>query len=233
MRCRWTALTPGACLGGRCSGCAAGLILVPQVPPLPPRQRVVTAVLAGRLPAWSLATSLRSLFYPADILAAVRRLEAFELADKLFERVDRFLRRRAPARRVWRASFRRRGCGWSTSRLAFDLTRRARARRRHWRGGGAASRLSRRHSVVDAALANFPRILACATAGIDVRPPRGAGHAFEQPAAPVRAAKLNSSGAPAPLPTIACAGAAGGDAVPLTAAAPAARRDPAWLGRVV
>lgn len=65
------------------------LILVPQVPPLPPRQRVVTAVLAGRLPAWNLWTALRSLFYPADIPAADEALEVFELSDKLFERVDR------------------------------------------------------------------------------------------------------------------------------------------------
>ncbi len=65
------------------------LILVPQVPPLPPRQRVVTAVLAGRLPGWSLWTALRSLFYPVDIPAADEALEAFELSDKLFERVDR------------------------------------------------------------------------------------------------------------------------------------------------
>ena len=65
------------------------LILVPQVPPLPPRQRVVTAVLAGRLPSWSLWTSLRSLFYPVDIPAADEALEVFELSDKLFDRVDR------------------------------------------------------------------------------------------------------------------------------------------------
>lgn len=65
------------------------LILVPQVPPLPPRQRVVTAVLAGRLPSWSLWTALRSLFYPVDIPAADEALEVFDLSDKLFERVDR------------------------------------------------------------------------------------------------------------------------------------------------
>ncbi len=65
------------------------LFLAPQVPPLPPRQRVVTAVLAGRLPAWSLAHSLRSLFYPSDIAAAHAALAQFDLADKLFERVDR------------------------------------------------------------------------------------------------------------------------------------------------
>lgn len=65
------------------------LFLAPQVPPLPPRQRVVTAVLAGRLPALGLAASLRSLFYPSDIPAAHAALDRFDLADKLFERVDR------------------------------------------------------------------------------------------------------------------------------------------------
>ncbi len=65
------------------------LLLAPQVPPLPPRQRVVTAVLAARLPAMGLWTSLRSLFYPADIPAVFEALEQFDLGDKIFERVDR------------------------------------------------------------------------------------------------------------------------------------------------
>ena len=65
------------------------LFLAPQVPPLPPRQRVVTAVLAGRLPHMGLWASLRSLFYPSDIPAAFEALEKFDLGDKLFERVDR------------------------------------------------------------------------------------------------------------------------------------------------
>lgn len=65
------------------------LFLAPQVPPLPPRQRVVTAVLAGRLPAMGTWQSLRSLFYPGDIPAAFDALDRFDLADKLFERVDR------------------------------------------------------------------------------------------------------------------------------------------------
>ncbi len=65
------------------------LFLAPQVPPLPPRQRVVTAVLAGRLPAMSLAASVRSLFYPNDIPGAYHALERFDLSEKLFERVDR------------------------------------------------------------------------------------------------------------------------------------------------
>ncbi len=65
------------------------LFMAPQTPPLPPRQRVVTAVLAGCLPAWSLATSLRSLFYPRDIPGAYAALERFDLGEKLFARVDR------------------------------------------------------------------------------------------------------------------------------------------------
>ena len=65
------------------------LFLAPQVPPLPPRQRVVTAVLAARLPALGLWRSLRSLFYPDDIPAAHGALDRFDLADKLFDRVDR------------------------------------------------------------------------------------------------------------------------------------------------
>ena len=65
------------------------LFLAPQVPPLPPRQRVVTSVLAGRLPAMSMAASLRSLFYPTDIPTAYEALKHFDLSDKLFDRVDR------------------------------------------------------------------------------------------------------------------------------------------------
>jgi phosphonate transport system ATP-binding protein len=65
------------------------LFLAPQVPPLPPRQRVVTAVLAGRLPQMSLSQSLRSLFYPSDIPATHAALKAFDLVEKIFERVDR------------------------------------------------------------------------------------------------------------------------------------------------
>ena len=65
------------------------LFLAPQVPPLPPRQRTVTAVLAGRLPHESLWASVRSLFYPTDMAVAERALARFDMSDKLFERVDR------------------------------------------------------------------------------------------------------------------------------------------------
>jgi phosphonate transport system ATP-binding protein len=65
------------------------LFLAPQVPPLPPRQRVVTAVLAGRLPHQGLWQSLRSLVYPTGIAQADAALAHFDLSDKLFARVDR------------------------------------------------------------------------------------------------------------------------------------------------
>ncbi|MGH8806480.1 MAG: phosphonate ABC transporter ATP-binding protein [Noviherbaspirillum sp.] len=67
----------------------ARLFLAPQTPPLPPRQRVVTAVLAGRLPQWSLWQALASLFRPADPQAAFDALARFNLQDKLYARVDR------------------------------------------------------------------------------------------------------------------------------------------------
>ncbi len=65
------------------------LFLAPQVPPLAPRQRVVTAVLAGRLPHEPLWRSVRSLFYPLDSARAERALAGFDMGDKLFDRVDR------------------------------------------------------------------------------------------------------------------------------------------------
>ncbi|WP_020654272.1 phosphonate ABC transporter ATP-binding protein [Massilia niastensis] len=67
----------------------ARLFLAPQTPPLPPRQRVVTAVLAARLPHWSLWQALGSLVRPRDPDAAHAALSRFGLGDKLYARVDR------------------------------------------------------------------------------------------------------------------------------------------------
>lgn len=67
----------------------ARLFLAPQTPPLPPRQRVVTAVLAARLPHWSLWRALVSLVKPVDPEAAWQALSRFNLGDKLYARVDR------------------------------------------------------------------------------------------------------------------------------------------------
>ncbi|MDP1718042.1 MAG: ATP-binding cassette domain-containing protein, partial [Burkholderiales bacterium] len=63
--------------------------MVHQAPPIPPRQRVVTAVLAGRLGHWPLWKGLASLAYPVDIAGARRMLARMEITDKLFERCDR------------------------------------------------------------------------------------------------------------------------------------------------
>jgi phosphonate transport system ATP-binding protein len=62
--------------------------LIHQSPPLPPRQRVVTAVLAGKLGQWPLLKSLISLLHPLDIQGAKAALSRLDLADKLFERCD-------------------------------------------------------------------------------------------------------------------------------------------------
>jgi len=58
--------------------------LVHQAPPLPPRQRVVTAVLAGKLGQWSLGKSLLNLLHPTDIPGARAALARLDLGDKLF-----------------------------------------------------------------------------------------------------------------------------------------------------
>lgn len=67
----------------------ASLFLAPQTAPLPPRQRVVHAVLAGRLPQWSAWQALRSLLRPTDLAAAHDALARFRIEDKLFLRCDR------------------------------------------------------------------------------------------------------------------------------------------------
>ncbi|GAB2903110.1 phosphonate ABC transporter ATP-binding protein [Uliginosibacterium flavum] len=59
-----------------------------QAPPLPPRQRVVTAVLAGRLGLWPIWKSLLSLIHPQDGVGALAVLSRVDLADKLFARCD-------------------------------------------------------------------------------------------------------------------------------------------------
>ena len=67
----------------------ARLFLAPQTPPLPPRQRVVTSVLAARLPHMSLWQAFASLVRPSDPDAAHAALSRFGLGDKLYARVDR------------------------------------------------------------------------------------------------------------------------------------------------
>jgi len=137
------------------------LFLAPQVPPLPPRQRVVTAVLAARLPAMGLLASLRSLFYPNDIPGAFDALDRFDLAEKLFERVDRLSggeRQRvglarallAPAK-LWLIDEPLSALDPTRSRQAID-TLLGSARER------GVTLVATLHQV-DVALANFPRVI--------------------------------------------------------------------------
>ena len=139
----------------------ARLYLAPQVPPLPPRQRVVTAVLAARLPAMSLWTSVRSLVYPSDIPAAHDALQRFDIADKLFDRVDRLSggeRQRIGLARVLLAP----ASLWLVDEplSSLDPTRAQQAIRCLVDGAAArgATLLATLHQV-EMALAHFPRII--------------------------------------------------------------------------
>ena len=80
---------------------------VHQAPPIPPRQRVVTAVLAGRLGQWSLGHALRSWVAPADAAGARDALARVGLGERLFERCDQLsggqLQRVAVARTLYQA----------------------------------------------------------------------------------------------------------------------------------
>jgi phosphonate transport system ATP-binding protein len=80
---------PWALHGAQRHALRARLFLAPQTPPLPPRQRVVTAVLAGRLPHWSLWQAFASLIRPRDPQLAYDALAQLNLQDKLYMRVDR------------------------------------------------------------------------------------------------------------------------------------------------
>ncbi len=160
------------------------LFLAPQVPPLPPRQRVVTAVLAGRLPAMGLLASLRSLFYPADIPAAYEALARFDLEDKLFERVDRLSggeRQRIGLARALLAPARL----WLIDEplSALDPTRARQALATLVEGARArgATLVASLHQV-DAALAQFPRIVGLREGRLE----------FDLPAAEVTPARLES-----------------------------------------
>lgn len=179
------------------------LFLAPQVPPLPPRQRVVTAVLAGRLPVWGLLRSLRSLFYPSDMAAAHAALVPFGLGDKLFERVDRLSggeRQRVGLARALLSPARL----WlideplsaldpqHAAQAAQTLVTQARER-----GVGLVASLHH----VEVALANFPRIIGLRQGRI----------AFDLPAAQVTPALLEQLYAPTAGQG---AGVAGGAASP-------------------
>lgn len=137
------------------------LFLAAQVPPLPPRQRVVTSVLAGRLPSLSLWQSLRSLFYPVGMERAADALSRFDLADKLFDRVDRLSG--GERQRVGLA----RGLVTSAQLLLVDEPLSALDPRRSEQAISALTSAARERNAtliatlhqVDTALRHFPRII--------------------------------------------------------------------------
>ncbi len=63
--------------------------VVHQSPPIPPRLRVVTAVLAGRLGIWPTWRALASLLVPGDPTGAREALSRLDLGDRVFDRCDR------------------------------------------------------------------------------------------------------------------------------------------------
>ena len=158
------------------------LFLAPQTPPLPPRQRAVTAVLAGRLPAQGLLASLRSLVYPSDMAGAHAALARLDLGEKLFERVDRLSggeRQRVGLARglmspasLWLIDEPLSALDPARAALAMTvLTEEARAR--------GVTLVATLHQV-DMALRNFPRIVGL----------RDGALAFDLPAAQVSVERL-------------------------------------------
>ena len=186
------------------------LFLAPQVPPLPPRQRVVTAVLAGALPGMGLWASLRSLIYPADIPAAFAALQQFDLGDKLFDRVDRLSggeRQRVGLARTLLAP----ASLWLIDEplSALDPTRAQQAIRTLVQAAGrrGATLVATLHQV-DAALAHFPRIVGLRDGALvfdlpaaQVTPERLARLYANESADESRHAALAQAGAPCGVPS--------------------------------
>lgn len=79
---------PGRLSARALKGLRSRIGMIHQSPPLPARQRVVTAVTAGRLGQWSTLRALASLCYPLDVPGVSAVLRPLDLGDKLFQRCD-------------------------------------------------------------------------------------------------------------------------------------------------
>ena len=172
---------------------------VHQAAPIPLRQRVVTAVLAGKLGQWPLWKALASLAYPQDIAGAREALARVQLEDKLFARCDQLsggqLQRVGIARVLYQqaelilADEPVSALDPALSQATVQLLVREAAARK-------ATLVASLHAV-DLALANFARI-------VGVRDGR---LAFDLPAAQVSEAQLqalyaHADGRAADLPTL-------------------------------
>jgi phosphonate transport system ATP-binding protein len=152
-----------------------------QAPPLPPRQRLVTTVLAGKLGEWPLWKALASLVYPADIDGAEAALARVDLAERLFDRCDRLsggqLQRVGIARTLYQApdlvladepvsALDPQLAKWVVGELNQDAQARG------------ATLIASLHAV-DLALAWFPRVIRIRSGGIAFdRPPAGVTEAM-------------------------------------------------------
>ena len=168
--------------GAELRGLRRELFIAPQVPPLPPRQRVVHAVLAGRLPHWSLGQALRSLVRPGEAGTARDALAAFSLEHKLWEHVDRLSggeRQRVGLARAMVSQARLLLLDEPLSALDPTLGRQSlRALTSAARDSGATLVCSLHH--VEIALANFPRIIGL----------RDGSAVFDRPPAQISAADI-------------------------------------------
>ena len=183
------------------------LFVAPQVPPLPARQRVVTAVLAGRLPLQSAWQALASLVHPRDAALARDALAPFGLDDKLWLRVDRLsggerqrvslARMLASAATLWLVDEPLSALDPTLAARALDaVLAEATARR--------ATLVASLHQV-DLAIGRFARIVGMANGRV----------AFDRPADAVDASlrsTLYGAEAPAPRPDVAGVAAAVGPA---------------------
>jgi phosphonate transport system ATP-binding protein len=155
---------------------------VHQSPPIPPRLRVVTAVLAGRLGQWGLGCALRSWLAPADVTGARDALARLGLADRVFDRCDQLsggqLQRVAVARTLYQAP----GLLLADEPVsALDATTAHAVLRElaDYNGASGATFVASLHAV-DLALRWFPRVVGVRDGAI----------AFDLPAAQVTPERL-------------------------------------------
>ncbi len=161
----------------------ARIATIHQAPPIPPRLRVVTAVLAGRLGQWSTRRALLSLAYPSDIAGARDALARLDLADRLFDRCDRLsggeLQRVGIARALYQGA-ELMLADEPVSALDPALSDAAIGQLVAQAGARGATLVASLHAV-DLALKWFPRVVGL----------RGGELVFDRPAAQVSAAMLH------------------------------------------